>query len=905
MRNLKRALSLALAAAMLVSLMVVGASAASYGDEASISQNEAVEVLTGIGVVGGDQNGNFNPTATLTRAEFCVMIANALTGGTFDRTLFDGTTTPFTDVAGHWGAEYIAYCYSNGIVAGTSTTTFEPDSTLTAAQAAAILLMALGYNQNNEFAQNGQFALNVTRWAQQAGLYAGMSVSANAGISRENTAKLIFNALTNTTPVGYSSLAQSYYTVGTSSVNGVVFSGSQLDPKNPGSNNYVRTLGYTNFGLMKGTSATPDDFGRPSSDWGIDSNINDTTYAIGDVVTTVADTPVATFTAETKAADVATALSGYRFQDKDTATTYYAVNNVTPIGGSAEATTAVAAGSGTGNTDTKANFELTASQTIAKTIADLTKNGKLVEIYADNSNTINKIVTVTYTVAEVTNVTSNSTRTNYTFNNSVPSGIDYVDENTDDTIAIQGTIAKGDIVTVVKPASSTVLYVYPTTSVTGVQTAKTNDNKITISGTQYSIGEGLSNVKAADFNNSDNSAVYYIDQYGYVVETTSTAASTDYAFVIGVNGKLSTTVDGSTPSVEARVMLADGTVAVYDVAVYKLKDADVASGGDYASGGKFGDKASNNSSETWQAGDYAVKGTNICVYDKDDASANSAAITTLAKAMENVAFGYTMSSGSISLESLKDLTASGNAVDTVYFASMGNAVKSNTTSYTTVKYDGTSASDVTLLADKNTLFVVYNTDDKVATVYTGSTNLPKSIDDEHSNAGGTGYAVLKTDVNAGTVGTASVIFVTTSSGLTSDSTDNYVYIDATKYSLTRVNGEDKYVYTGTYANGTTITLSPSDKLAASGLYTYDEDNAVSDDNKLTASRYLGNAQAALAVTGDMLLYNGQYYNITENTQIVYLNNDLSEVNGNKGFVVLTVENGTDTKDVEAIFVTAD
>ena len=120
-----------------------------------------------------------------------------------------------------------------------------------------------------------------------------------------------------------------------------------------------------------------------------------------------------------------------------------------------------------------------------------------------------------------------------------------------------------------------------------------------------------------------------------------------------------------------------------------------------------------------------------------------------------------------------------------------------------------------------------------------------------------------------------------------------------------MNGEDKYVYTGTYANGTTITLSPSDKLAASGLYTYDEDNAVSDDNKLTASRYLGNAQAALAVTGDMLLYNGQYYNITENTQIVYLNNDLSEVNGNKGFVVLTVENGTDTKDVEAIFVTAD
>ena len=90
MRNLKRALSLALAAAMLISLMVVGASAAEYGDQAQVSQTEAVEVLTGLGVVGGDQNGNYNPTATLTRAEFCVMVANALTGGKFDQTLFNG-----------------------------------------------------------------------------------------------------------------------------------------------------------------------------------------------------------------------------------------------------------------------------------------------------------------------------------------------------------------------------------------------------------------------------------------------------------------------------------------------------------------------------------------------------------------------------------------------------------------------------------------------------------------------------------------------------------------------------------------------------------------------------------------------------------------------------------------------
>ena len=248
MRNLKRALSLALAAAMLISLMVVGASAASYGDADSIDNTEAVDFLTAIGVVGGDQNGNYNPDATLTRAEFCVMIANALTGGTFDRTLFEGTNTPFTDVPGHWGQAYIAYCYSVGVIAGTSATTFGPDNTLTAAQASAILLSALGYNQNSEFAANGQFELNVTRWAQNAGLYDELSVSATAGITRDQTAKLIYNAMMIATPVVYSNLINAYSTEGYGSLSGVVLRGDSTAP----AVGFNYTLAHTVFNLDQG-----------------------------------------------------------------------------------------------------------------------------------------------------------------------------------------------------------------------------------------------------------------------------------------------------------------------------------------------------------------------------------------------------------------------------------------------------------------------------------------------------------------------------------------------------------------------------------------------------------------------------------------------------------------------------
>ena len=60
MRNLKRALSLALASVMLLGMMVVGTSA-SYTDVSSKNNQEAIEVLQAVGVMVGDEKGNFNP----------------------------------------------------------------------------------------------------------------------------------------------------------------------------------------------------------------------------------------------------------------------------------------------------------------------------------------------------------------------------------------------------------------------------------------------------------------------------------------------------------------------------------------------------------------------------------------------------------------------------------------------------------------------------------------------------------------------------------------------------------------------------------------------------------------------------------------------------------------------------
>ena len=65
MRNLKRTLSLALAAIMLVGMMVVSASAASYNnltDKDEIVNKDAVSMLVSLGIIEGKPDGSYGPT---------------------------------------------------------------------------------------------------------------------------------------------------------------------------------------------------------------------------------------------------------------------------------------------------------------------------------------------------------------------------------------------------------------------------------------------------------------------------------------------------------------------------------------------------------------------------------------------------------------------------------------------------------------------------------------------------------------------------------------------------------------------------------------------------------------------------------------------------------------------------
>ena len=145
MRNLKRALSLALASVMVLGLMVVG-SGASYADVTSEENQEAIEVLQAVGVMVGDENGNFNPDRNVTRAQMATVMANLLDLKVED---FNAADIPFTDVPS-WAVPYVAACYADGITAGVSDTLYGSDSTVTAAQAALMMMKALGYFQYDQ-----------------------------------------------------------------------------------------------------------------------------------------------------------------------------------------------------------------------------------------------------------------------------------------------------------------------------------------------------------------------------------------------------------------------------------------------------------------------------------------------------------------------------------------------------------------------------------------------------------------------------------------------------------------------------------------------------------------------------------------------------------------------------------
>ena len=271
----KKVLSLVLCVAMLLSVMVMGTGAASFTDQDEFSDNyaEAAEVLTGMGIIQGYDDGSFLPQRNINRAQVATMIYRAATGDVTDSKIsqFVGEDL-FDDVnADDWFAGYVNYCGNAEYIKGFTPDTFGPYKQVTGYQVLAMILRAVGYDENNEYTGD-QWTLRVAATAREQGLLDNLNPDTNLAepATRELVAQLIFEAIQIDT-VRYSLAAGAYRP----------------------STTPASSLGEQVFDLDVNNSA--DEWGRPEVLW---------TYNTGDEETVIEIDPVATYTTAVNDCDV-------------------------------------------------------------------------------------------------------------------------------------------------------------------------------------------------------------------------------------------------------------------------------------------------------------------------------------------------------------------------------------------------------------------------------------------------------------------------------------------------------------------------------------------------------------------------------------------------------------------------
>ena len=174
---------------------------AAFTDQADIKvDSEVVDTLVSLGVINGYTDGSFKPNDTVTRAEMAKMIYVLRTGNS-DASAYNNDKTSFTDVNGHWAAGFIKYCQSVGIIAGQSATKFAPDQTVTAQEAAKMLLVTLGYDAQKAGLVGINWASRTNALADENGLLEDVTTSFTGPCPRQYAAQLIYNAIDASTVV--------------------------------------------------------------------------------------------------------------------------------------------------------------------------------------------------------------------------------------------------------------------------------------------------------------------------------------------------------------------------------------------------------------------------------------------------------------------------------------------------------------------------------------------------------------------------------------------------------------------------------------------------------------------------------------------------------------------------------
>ena len=563
---MKKFLSLVLALAMTMSLVTVSAGAKDYTDDSKIEYKEAVDVVSALGIVGGYEDGAFNPQNTLTRGAAAKIICNLILGTTTASAL-RADTAPYSDVpTTNTFAGYIAYCQKEGIISGYADGTFKPAATLTGYAFMKMLLGALGYDSSIEGYTGANWSIAVGKRALGIGLDDGNDnfVGVNA-VTREEACLYAFNTL-KATMVEYGSTTNV-------SVNGAQVTIGNTEAKNMSQDGYKSYTGdkddttlqfcEKNFDKLKAKDAT-NGFDAPATKWTYDGDEIGTYDKDADDTLVVAD-------AEKSLETLITDGDYMDISSKDIDADAKVFFNGREVG----------------------------KYSAVKGDDELAGKGDIIDVYENDENDVATIVIRSYTYAKIDAVDDDLSKTLENRGASVELSLvdingdslgngDYYDDYNSDEKVLNGYNADYEEGTVLAVALSAdpedddaILDSYVAETVTGTPSAsrkvETTDyanfllgnyqgagkgvknGSITVDGTKYNYAAqftGLTDTDTVDFNKEYS---VYLTAEGYVlaVDGDVTASLSDVYYVTGYYKE---TKAGSSSTYVQAVSLKDGTV---------------------------------------------------------------------------------------------------------------------------------------------------------------------------------------------------------------------------------------------------------------------------------------------------------------------------------------------------------
>ena len=550
---MKKLLALVLALVMSMSLVTISNAAFKDADKITADHEEAVEVMSAIGVLVGDEKQNFNAKDNLTRAQAAKIISYLLLGNKTAEAL--AGSGKFTDVAKtSWFAGFVDYCASTGVVNGVGDGKFDPNGQLTGYQFAKMLLGALGYDATIQGFTGTDWQINVSKIANLVGLFEGLNIKGTDVLNREQAAQMAFNTLK-------SPLVEYNNKGGNVTINGAVIGISASDYE------YVTTtiakeqtiskqyLSNTNKGIYTvefaeryypdlTLTADEDDFGRPARTWAYNKE------TVGTFVNY--DQLVAEYTVKVTGKTMYTDI-GYK--NIDDYATYAFEDGVTVK-----------------------NFDADKVLTKNNDKAVLTSGkGVLTQVFVnDTDETITIVVIHTYLAKATADYNTKKEylsvevyeKKNSIKDNSIAleDAANIVDVKEGDYLLVN--VADGEIVAVSEPT------VVTDTKITKYSVDSGYLSSATAGGTSYDAAKdfALTPEQLKDYDKDalvDYTYNLYIDQYGYVIGVKQYSGEAKYLFLVGYD---KTTSYLTKKTADAAVILADGTMQTVKIDLTKSEE---------------------------------------------------------------------------------------------------------------------------------------------------------------------------------------------------------------------------------------------------------------------------------------------------------------------------------------------